>query len=503
MDQFVLALAVVTPLFLGAGVVLVRHRRRRASAGLPLSAVSRQHIDLVRGKEMNADALRAATEKVASLLDRGDVAAVERLLRRGLQYVVHVTALAEVGTDDAARVLERQLQRRLSADPVEQAWYWIDVVQALRRLDRAESLAHALRRAEAVDPTPLGHFFAAEAACFSGFASHLRRPRSPLGRAAARTLCRALAGLRRGVQPEFVVEARVGELVETLWDAVDGGAEAVSTRVFAEALRVLHRGPGEPRDLAPADAEVLRWQLGRLAALRPALRQHLADASNELGARLAKTAPDQQAEILQTLDELQADAAAAVLPLLGDPRFLHAALGARLLRWSRDPRAAAWLRDNARDACGPEVGVACLEALGAHPGAETERVLLENADHRAAVMRRAVAGSLGRCEPTNPSAVRAALDGLRLDRDASVRRAARAALARMGERQALQSFRMGLASADFGRVIDAIEAVASERLVLLWPDLDRLADSGDEDVARCARVALEDLREEVVGRPEV
>ena len=52
-------------------------------------------------------------------------------------------------------------------------------------------------------------------------------------------------------------------------------------------------------------------------------------------------------------------------------------------------------------------------------------------------------------------------------------------------------------SEDPQRVHDTIQAIASEGLTLLWPDLDRLADAEDSDVAHHAREALERLSEEM------
>jgi hypothetical protein len=63
--------------------------------------------------------------------------------------------------------------------------------------------------------------------------------------------------------------------------------------------------------------------------------------------------------------------------------------------------------------------------------------------------------------------------------------------------QALQWFRQTLTSEDPQRVQDTILAVAAENLTLLWPDLDRLADAEDPDVAHYAREALERLCEEM------
>src|SRR5262245_5891882 len=88
----------------------------------------------------------------------------------------------------------------------------------------------------------------------------------------------------------------------------------------------------------------------------------------------------------------------------------------------------------------------------------------------------------------------------RHDPNPEVRQSARAALARLGERQALQWFRQTLGSEDVQRVHETIQLVALEGLTLLWPDLDRLADSEDPDVSHHAQEALERLCEDMDRR---
>src|SRR4029077_17725183 len=119
-------------------------------------------------------AVESAKLRFRALLERGEVEAIERSLRPGMQYIVHVRALADIGTDDAGRILERQLQRRLTDDQLEQSWYWIDLANGLRSLNREQSLPHLLRCAESAGDIPLGHFFAAETVCFLAFGGYLR-----------------------------------------------------------------------------------------------------------------------------------------------------------------------------------------------------------------------------------------------------------------------------------------------------------------------------------------
>src|SRR5208283_812858 len=161
-----------------------------------LSAVSRQHIELFQGGQLSESAVESAKARFRELLERGEVEAVEASLRPGMQYVVQVRALAELGTEDAGRILERQLQRRLTEDQIEQSWYWIDLANGLRSLNRSQSLPHLLRCSESAGEIPLGHFFAAETVCFLGFGGYLRQPDTTMGRTALRVFHRALEGLR-------------------------------------------------------------------------------------------------------------------------------------------------------------------------------------------------------------------------------------------------------------------------------------------------------------------
>jgi HEAT repeat protein len=94
------------------------------------------------------------------------------------------------------------------------------------------------------------------------------------------------------------------------------------------------------------------------------------------------------------------------------------------------------------------------------------------------------------------------LQDARYDGDGEVRHAARAALARLGERQALQWFRQGLASENRRIVMESIQAIADEGITLLWPELDRLVDEEEPELASCAREALEQMQEELEREPK-
>ena len=270
---------------------LFRLYQRRYALRDELSPVSRQHIDLFQGGQLSESAVESAKARFRELLERGEMAAVEASLRASMQYVVQVRALAELGTDDAGKVLERQLLRRLTDDQMEQSWYWIDLANGLRSLNRSQALPHLLRCAEAASDTPLGSFFAAETVCFLGFSGYLRPARRPnWAEPALRVLHRAPRGtLLRRCRPAWWQEAGFGEMVETLWDHRHRGrSRPLAIRVFAVALRVLRRAPNAESLLAgeAGEQEAFGWQIARLAALEPALIEYLGEAPARLRRRL-------------------------------------------------------------------------------------------------------------------------------------------------------------------------------------------------------------------------
>jgi hypothetical protein len=523
MAHAVIILAVLLPVLMAACFLLGRHLQRRQALQEELSPVSRQHIDLFQGGQLSEAAVESTKARFRDMLERGDVAAVENSLRAGMQYVVQVRALAELGTEDAGRILERQLDRRLTDDQIEQSWYWIDLANGLRVLNRAQSLPHLLRCADSAGDIPLGHFFAAEMICFLGFNGYLSQPDSPMGRAALRVFHRALEGLRCGVQPMVVAEARVGEMIDTLWDNRPDDTDPLLVRVFQEALRLLRRAPHAETMLAAeaADQEAFSWQMSRLAALEPVLTEYLAEAPGQIRRQLLRARPAEQRDLLLALADLHAEASDVVIPLLAQPRFAHAELALEVLTWSSSPRVGPLLREWAlervpvlRRSQGrrrntpprrPSVPAdvpyrAILRALRGHPSSQSEALLLLAARDWDPVYRIAALGSLGWWEPMRRSDVLETLQEGRRDPNPDVRQAARAALARLGERQALQWFRQTLTSEDPQRVHDTIQTIAAEGLTLLWPDLDRLADAEDTDVAHHAREALERLSEDMERR---
>jgi hypothetical protein len=519
----VIVIAILLPMLLAAAFLLGRHLNRRQLAGEQLSLVTRQHIYLFQGGQLNEALVEATKTRFRDLLERGEVAAVEASLRPGVQYVIGVRALTEIGTEVAGRILERQLQRRLSEDQLEQSWYMIDLANGLRCLNRQESLPHLLRCAETAGEVPLGHFFAAETVCFLGFAGYLRDRETPLGDAALRVLHRALEGLRLGVQPQMVIEARLGEAIEQLWDHRPETVHPVLVRIFIETLRLIRRAPHAQAafGLEGTEQESFNWQVSRLTALESVLQDYLEEAPALLGAKLTTGTAQTARDVLQALVDLRAETAPLVLPLLSGGNYPHADLAVESLSWSRDPHVGPWLRQwvnsqvpaarrrpgnrgrllptATRVPAGFPYAV-ILRALRGHPGKETEDLLLQAARDWDAAQRQAALSSLGWWEPVQRAEVLGCLQLARRDYHPGVRQAARAALARLGERQSLQWFRQALTSEDAQQVHEAVQVIATEGLTLLWPDLDNLTEADNPDVAHHAREAVERLFEDMEWR---
>src|ERR1700722_12645467 len=101
MNPVMLCVAIGLPLLWGGVYLLGRHYGRRQYIGDPLSPVSRQHIDLFQGGQLNETLVEAAKARFRDLLERGEPALVEASMRPGMAYVVQVRALTELGTEEA------------------------------------------------------------------------------------------------------------------------------------------------------------------------------------------------------------------------------------------------------------------------------------------------------------------------------------------------------------------------------------------------------------------
>ncbi|MBI2806771.1 MAG: HEAT repeat domain-containing protein [Planctomycetes bacterium] len=515
-----IALATLLPLLFLAFFLLGRCWQRWRSAQDAITDVTRQHFEIFQSGEFNEAAVETAKRRFHLLFERGGERAVEASIQAGPQFIYQVRALAEIGTDAAGRILERQLQRRLSDNHLEQTWYTIDLAACLRLLNRQESLPSLLRCSEPARESPLGHYFAAETVCILGFAGYLHDPETPDGQSALRLVHRVMEGLRFGLPPHVITEARLGELIEKAWDHRPTGAMAVHVRIVHETLRVLRRAPHLKAALSDdlAAQETLDWQLLRLGALESTWREFLRQAPAALLARVGVASGAERAEICRALRDLRVEAAGELWPLVLRGDGAERALMIDVLRWSRDPRVGPWLREFAREHVPMEkrannrpAGEAprqpsfsgavpyanILTSLRGHPSPETERFLLLACQDWDPTIRMAALSSLGWVEPMEFAEVRDCLARCKRDPSPEVRQTARAALARLGERGSLHWFRQALLADDPHQVAEAAHVIANEGLTLLWPELDRLIDCGNPDVALHAREASERLAEEM------
>jgi len=466
-------------------------------------------------------ALDTAKAELREKLELGGATAAETCLEPGLEFVIKVRALTEIGTEEAGRLLERQVSRRISDDPVEQSWYWIDLAQALRELNRSESLPVLLRCSDRALEGPLGHLFASEMASFPQFGDYLLDPLSVPGQSALRVLRTAMEGVRRGyVTVALYGEAQIGEIVRHLAESCPNAADPLLARVFIEALRHSRRSYAASPELRddPPRRQAVRWQVGYLRDAEPILREYLHDIGNDLCRMLPHCSVKEQADILQLIDELRIDAGDVLVGLLDEPSMANKASALKCLRWSSSMEAACLLWERVRPA-GSGQGknstwwkrnrivkstssselLATLEALRGHPSEETESILCQFAGGPQIPLRVAALRSLGWWEPILRADVLNILHLARLDHREQVRSAAIAALARLGECASLQVIRESLTNGNPKAVHEAIELIGSEGLSWLWPDIDLLTESDDPAIAHHAWEVIEGLRESILG----
>ncbi len=499
-----------------------------------LNPVSRQHLELQQGTLLSESRLEACKADYQRWLACGDLAQVETSLRPGLDYILRIRALTEIGSAAVGPLLEKQLTRELSNDPVEQGWYYVDLTRSLRALQYQASLPRLLEHAKRALPLPVGHVWAGELVFFPGFAESLAESQAPSGQSALRVLRHALEGIRLGAVPISVLaEAELGELLSRLATCPPRQCDPLLARVFLEGLRHLRRSEHAERFVTD-DASLqdgLHWQYACMARVTDRLTNYLRRAAQDLPLELSRAEQSSQSDFLQLVDELRLDAGDALWRVL-----VHASPPLRqqiihCLRWSRDPAIVptflaalrseeplearslrGWFRwtqtslrrSELRNEGWPtshamQERLAMIRTLRYHPSTLTESGLLRLAqtDHEAT--RCAALGSLGWWEPVQRQEVVQLLREFRRHGSEECRWRALGALARLGEVAALAEWRLALTQLDKIRVRQVIHATVEEGLTWLWPDLDYLVDAEDLDIAFDACEALEQLREHTLG----
>jgi hypothetical protein len=476
---------------------------RRVLPRAAVAAVDRQHRHLRAGGLLGETTCERTKVHFRELLDSGRTDLIERELRAGLDFAVQVRALAELGTPDAARVLEPLLVRPLCADPVEQAWYWVDVAAALRLLNRTSALPAVLRCADAATDLPPGAVLAAEAVAFPNFPATLNQPASGLGRLALRALVATSRAARDGLlDVAGVVRAGLGDVLADVAARAEPAADPWLAPAVIEAERIFRR-LGHWARVLPTDARALaERQAMRLWATGDRRAAWLNSSVERLRAKFPKANTEEQGATLRCLAELRADVT-SLFPHLPDRRSPWWADAIGALQWSKSPVVGPVLAGQAnrfvRKARNHGRAAVLLAALRGHACYETERAALGAAGAVNSVLRRAAIGALGWWPPYDPDRVVKSLRAARTDSDGEVRRAAVSALARLGERAALAEVAAGLHSEEPAIRVETAARIASEELTWLWPDLETAAASTDADTALAASEALERLRERLFG----
>jgi len=72
-----------------------------------LSPVSRQHLEIYQGQDLPVWLMDKTKNKISNYLENGMVIQVEAMLRPGLDYVVVVRSLLELGTNQSFEILQK------------------------------------------------------------------------------------------------------------------------------------------------------------------------------------------------------------------------------------------------------------------------------------------------------------------------------------------------------------------------------------------------------------
>jgi hypothetical protein len=295
----------------------------------------------------------------------------------------------------------------------------------------------------------------------------------------------------------------LGDILAKLSHSAPTAADPWLTAALLEAER-LSRRIGLWKSRLPDELQSLaERQHKRLSDTSYRRMDWLREAPTRLLERFSIAATDEQRAILLCLFEFRTDIL-GLFPHLPDRRAVWWSDAVRGLMWSQSRVVGPVLARQAGELLTPRrnhsVAVALLASLRGHACLESEQVLLRAAATTEPELRQVAVASLGWWTPFKPTAVLSTLRQLRTDPiHSETRRSALAALARLGERSALQEIRGELLSEESTIRVAAATRIADEELSWLWPDLQEIAESADPRTALAATEALERLREQMVG----
>ena len=477
-----------------------------------LSPVSRQHLEIYQGEELPVWLMEKTKNKINNYLENGMVMRVEGMLRPGLDYVVVVRSLLELGTNQAFEILQKAFGKTHSKDPLEDLWYAIDITNALRQVNRDKILPEIVgylcqRRELAIAP-----LFAAEIVSFDSFPELLKSPIPEERNLAVVVLSLAMDGLQSGISLEVFAEAKIGSIYELVWENRIQYNCAALVVLFQNGIRFLRRyhGMNEVLERELQNPEDFRWQIMRLDSLESSLKSYLSNAQTSLVHHLEKSSWAEHRDVLRALYSLKCAPPVSAWEWLADPGYPYKSFVWELFAFEKTNKGQAlvtiyksafrfknfsWLYSNPK--AKKLEAIALAKCLRHHPGIEAENCLLELANSGDSMVVQEALTSLGWWEPVNRLEVLKILHKMRKDAKLEISSAATAALARLGERKSLQSLARNLLSDDPLTVHQTIHTISTQGISLLWPELDQLADSANADVAIHAREALAHLSEDL------
>ena len=491
-----------------------RFRRAADSSEPTVTPFSHQHFEIFQSEEIDPVHLESVQIGLGNRLEVESPEEIAGDLKTDTQFLFQTEALAQIGTEKAAETLVCALHRKLGEDSLEKAWVLYDLVRALKSLHHADAIEELLIQiVQMPRENPLAFYCAAEMVGFPGFWRHFsldntHPPTFKKTNHAWSVLLAAIEGFRFGVHSRLISDSHIGEILETLWSTLPNRYEPEFLLCLGEAFRLTKRANLLHRQIGDAeDAEPLDWQLSRIEALEELLNENQSEALHCLVQCVCGSDAGKRRTALAAIVRLRWDTGhhlARLLTMKPFPPDTDLLFPALCLTKNRNwfPEVIKLLKRLAgkppstkrEDEENASVLRHVLDLLRQFPGGHTEKILLLCAKSTDPAMRRAAVRNLGWWEPVDRTTVLGTLrKSAAMEKTGEVRLAAKAALARLGERKSLNSLRSLLFSEDIAKVHLGIHTVGNEGVSLLWPDLDQLMDSEDEEVSYHAWEATEKL----------